>query len=324
MKKSDSMGIFVIIMALMLAGCGNKTDSLQPETGASTPVAVETPDNQENTRVENEVAENRIATIGGPYGEISVNLSEKWTYEEAPVDSNKLMYGLYGLILKPEGVSDGQIELLCIDSFGVCGTGLSEEEITLAGHTVHVGTYDDNEHWDFITFRNDKPQIVAQHTDCSSWTDEMWDEALSILDTVKFDETKTEGGIGQYIPESENDTIAVMMEVNNVTPSGLTVHFRQYDKRDTEELTYGQAYTLQVLNGDKWENVPMIIDNGAFTDEGYILPALGEASMETNWEWLYGKLSPGTYRITKSIVDDRSVGNNPLYFLTSQFIIAGN
>lgn len=324
MKKSDSMVIFVIIMALMLAGCGNKTDSLQPETGASTPVVVETPDNQENASVENEVAENRIATIGGPYGEISVNLSEKWTYEEAPVDSNKLMCGLYGLILKPEGVSDGQIELLYIDSFGVCGTGLSEEEITLAGHTVHVGTYDDNEHWDFITFRNDKPQIVAQHTDCSSWTDEMWDEALSILDTVKFDETKTEGGIGQYIPESENDTIAVMMEVNNVTPSGLTVHFRQYDKRDTEELTYGQAYTLQVLNGDKWENVPVIIDNGAFTDEGYILPALGEASMETNWEWLYGKLSPGTYRITKSIVDDRSVGNNPLYFLTSQFIIAEN
>lgn len=109
MKKSDSMGIFVIIMALMLAGCGNKTDSLQPETGASTPVVVETPDNQKNTSVENEVAENRIATIGGPYGEISVNLSEKWTYEEAPVDSNKLMCGLYGLILKPEGVSDGQI-----------------------------------------------------------------------------------------------------------------------------------------------------------------------------------------------------------------------
>ena len=324
MKNAIHWGFFVIITALMLAGCSNKTDSLQPETDASTPVDVEAPDDQENTSAENEASENRIASVGGPYGEISVSLSENWTFEEAPVDSNKLMYGLYGLILKPEDVGDGQIELLCIDSFGVCGTGLSEEEISLAGSTVHVGTYDDNEHWDFITFGNDKPQIVAQHTDCSSWTDEMWDEALSILDTVKFDETKTEGGIGQYIPESENDTIAVMMEVNNVTTSGLTVHFRQYDKRDTEELTYGQAYTLQVLNGDKWENVPMIIDNGGFTDEGYILPAQGEASMETNWEWLYGKLSTGTYRITKSIVDDRSVGNNPLYFLTAQFIIAGN
>ena len=32
--------------------------------------------------------------------------------------------------------------------------------------------------------------------------------------------------------ESQDDTIAVIMSVSNVTPTGLTVHFRQYDKRD--------------------------------------------------------------------------------------------
>ncbi len=122
----------------------------------------------------------------------------------------------------------------CSDSFGVCGTGLSQEDVTLAECTAHIGTFDDHEHWDFIAFGEGKPLIVAQHTDCSSWT-----------------------------------------------------------------------------------------DNAAFTDEGYVLPPEGEAEMKIDWEWLYGKLPPGTYRIKKSIVDVRSVGNNPLYFLTSQFIIAG-
>lgn len=316
-KKSMALSAF-IVFSLLMAGCGNQT--LPVAEGNNNPEAESTEVVSEPSKEEFEADS---VSVTGPYGEISVSLPGDWDSEEAPVDSDKMMYGLYGLILKPQSASGGQIELFCSDSFGVCGTGLSEEETILGGDTAHIGTFDDHEHWDFITFNNGSPQIVAQHTDCSSWTDKMWDEAMEILDTMKFDTSKIAGGIGQYIPESEEDAIAVMMSVTDVTPSGLTVHFRQYDKRDTEELTYGQSYTLQVQNGDSWENVPMIIDNGAFTDEGYILPNEGEAEMVTDWEWLYGKLSPGTYRITKTISDSRAVGNNPLYFLTAQFYIAG-
>ena len=87
-----------------------------------------------------------VASAGGPYGRITVTLPDGWIYEEAPVDSEKMIYGLYGIILKPENVSEGQMELFCTDSFGVCGTGLESKEITLAGNTVSVGTYDDHEH----------------------------------------------------------------------------------------------------------------------------------------------------------------------------------
>ena len=69
-----------------------------------------------------------------------------------------------------------------------------------------------------------------------------------------------------------------------------------------------------------------IIDDWAFTHEGFIIPDDGETVMDINWEWLYGKLSPGTYRITKSVIDSNE--NNPnvnihLYMLVSQFVIAG-
>lgn len=49
--------------------------------------------------------------------------------------------------------------------------------------------------------------------------------------------------------------------------------------------------------------------------------------MVTDWEWLYGTLTPGTYRITKILIDsDRNDPdvNIPAYPLTAQFIIADN
>ena len=115
-----------------------------------------------------------------------------------------LANGLYGLAIWPRNASDGQIQLFYTDTFGVCGTGLATEERKLAGDVVGVGTYDNHDHWDFITFGSGKANLVAMHTDCSSWTDGDWNEAMDILDTMKFDETVREGGVGQYVPESEN------------------------------------------------------------------------------------------------------------------------
>lgn len=143
----------------------------------------ETPDNTDESRV----------SVIGPYGEISIVVPDNWVAEPAPVDSDELMYGLYGLILHPIDVDNGQIELFCSNDFGVCGTGLSTEETILASVTAHVGTYDDHKHWDYIIFGDTKPQIIAQHTDCDSWSDEMWDEAELILDTMDFDQNKVEG-----------------------------------------------------------------------------------------------------------------------------------
>ena len=266
------------------------------------------------------------ATVGGPYGEISVNIPDSWSARARHVDEEEMMVGLYGLILEPKDASDGQIELFCTDTFGVCGTGLVQEEITLAGDKATVGTYDEHENWDYIAFGASDPnkskcRIVAQHTDCDSWTAEMWEEALLILDTMRFDPSKTEGGIGQYIPESENYDIAVSMEVLHVTPTGCIVRFRQYDSRDTGELIYGQGYTLEKKNGDVWEAVPMIIDDAVFTEEGYIIPPVGESEIETDWNWLYGTLTPGTYRIKKTVIDHRDSGNKNYEFY-AQFLIA--
>ena len=99
----------------------------------------------------------------------------------------------------------------------------------------------------------------------------------------------------------KNDTIAVIMEVSDVTPTGLTVHFRQYEKRDIGELIYGDGYWIERLEEDKWVELPVIPENPLFNGIGYLIPSEGEAQLAVDWEWLYGKLDSGTYRIVKGV-----------------------
>ncbi|WP_029233003.1 immunoglobulin-like domain-containing protein [Butyrivibrio sp. VCB2006] len=330
--------VMVMLMTIAAVGCGNnKVADRTASSTVSEPEAVETSTlgvpavkdgvyGEWSSFATGSAYEKQIVSVGGPYGEMSVVVPEGWTAEISAVDDGKLTYGLYGLILKSKSADAGQIELFCSDSFGVCGTGLSQKEITLAGYTAHAGTYDDHEHWDFITFGDERPQIVAQSIDCDSWISHMWEEADTILDTLKFDTSKTEGGIGQYISDSEVEALGLMMSVSNVTALGLTVHFRQYEDKNTGELIYGEDYTLEKLESEKWEAVPMVIDNGVFTDIGYNIPKNGEAEIETNWEWLYGNLEPGTYKITKTVLDSgaSSEGDNlNRYTMSAQFLIAG-
>ena len=35
---------------------------------------------------------------------------------------------------------------------------------------------------------------------------------------------------------------------------------------------------------------------------GYFIPSEGEAQLAVDWEWLYGKLDSGTYRVTKEVI----------------------
>jgi hypothetical protein len=156
-------------------------------------------------------------------------------------------------------------------------------------------------------------------------------EKISDMDEQEPDEnfqvveSENENEVSEDIPESKDDTIAVMMSVSNVTSTGLTVHFRQYDKRENlEQLVYTDNYNLETLNGDTWEYVPMIIELRGNEEDGFInMPAEGESELEINWKRMYGELAPGTYRITMIMWEDEENPSAcaPVYRLKSQFII---
>ena len=195
----------------------------------------------------------------------------------------------------------------------------------LSGTEVLIGTFDSHAHWDYILFPHGRTQIVAQHTDCSAWTPQLWDEAYAILDTVVFDEALTEGGVGQYIPESENESFGVFLDVRNVTPTGLTAVIRRYERIEGLELTCEERYTLERLEGDsRWAEVPQIAENPIYSDAVYFISNEEETEIGIDWEWLYGKLGPGTYRIRWSVYAYRDGQGNEEIPLKAQFLLAGS
>lgn len=306
----------LLIIAMIMTGCGKAAvNNTSPETAADAPE--ETIDLTEP--VSEEVSSN-IAEVGGPYGKISVEVPSGWTHEAVPVDEDKLRFGLYGLIIKPEDSEKGQIELICSNNFGVCGTGLNQAETTLSGYDAVIGMYDGSVHWDYITFGKDRVQMVAQSIECEDWTEEQWDESLLILDTAKFDRDITEGGVGIYVPESEDFDIAVTMEASHVSPKGLTLTFYNYTDRDKGELLYGESFSLIKQGVSDWSEVPAISEP-VFTDLAYIIPTEGKIDADIDWEWLYGTLTPGTYRIIKT-VNALKDGESTSYELQAEFVLA--
>jgi len=43
--------------------------------------------------------------------------------------------------------------------------------------------------------------------------------------------------------------------------------------------------------------------------EAWIIPMNDSVEWNVDWEWLYGQLSPGTYRIVKEIMNFRGTGD---------------
>ena len=319
--------ILTLLMSLTIS-CSKKPE----QESADSQVSVAEPESEEPQEEPQESSQEEpqetkdqqdLTSVTGPYGTISLVLEEGWSAEICETDEDKLLYGLYGIILKPEQRAKGQIEVFYSDSFGVCGTGLKQEKRTIAGVQAWIGTYDEHLDWDFIIFNGDLEGIVAQSIQCENWSQDDMDACLRILDTMTFDPDIAKGGAYQYVPESENADVGVIMELKQISSTGATVRFMRYDEEKTEEMDYGQAFMLLRQEGGEWVDVePVITEDYGFTEEAYPIPEMGEAEMETNWEWLYGALPPGTYRLRKT-VSYGHIGSYKQYPLEAQFIIAG-
>lgn len=326
MRRTVKMMICLVV--LVSCGCGRNTNEEPANTAASDVSASEVqtepaPVNTVSPAIEEE---SETVYVDGPYGRLSMEIPSGWSCEAVPVDSGVFNDRTYGLILRPDHAGAENIRIVCMDFFGVCGTGLASTQMTLAGRNVNVGTYDSHPYWDYIVFNQEQPNVAAMQNGNGNWTEAQQNEAMNILDTLRFDQDITTGGIGRHIPEAEDDEIAVIMELSNVTPTGLKVHLRRYDPGNSKDLECGEGYSLQAASGDTWEDVPVISEAYVSGEEVYPIPADGETAFEINWEGLYGTLSPGTYRITEVITENPpkhlSVCSR-VYPLTGEFIIAG-
>lgn len=189
--------------------------------------------------------------------------------------------------------------------------------------TSNIGTYDNHNYWDFITFRDDYTGVVALTYAVENWWENYSEQVLEILNTLTFDTSVKEGGAYIYSAESEADKIGLYFTLKKISPAGATLVFHQYDEEaPTGELNYGDAFALEVLKNNRWEEIPVVVDgNYGFHDVAYNIPNKDTVTQELDWTWLYGTLVPGNYRIKKEIMDYRKSGDFNNYTLYAQFIL---
>ena len=259
----------------------------------------------------------------GPYGEISIMLPDGWKYKALPMDSEELINGDYGIHFYPEDAAEGFVELAYIDFFGVCGTGLAQEDAEIAGSPAIIGTYDGHPYWNFVSFREGNDGVVALTYQVEAWWDAYGDAATEILDTLIFDRNEKEGGAYVFKKESENQEIGLYLSLKNVSAAGATLIFNQFDAdAPTGELQDGDDFILERYIGENWEEVPVIVEGDyGFHDIAYNIPKEETTERALSWEWLYGQLAPGEYRIGKSVLDFRKTADYDKYTIYAYFIL---
>lgn len=100
------------------------------------------------------------------------------------------------------------------------------------------------------------------------------------------------------------------LSVKHIAPTGATLVISQSGGNPSGELRYGTEYKIQSLHGDTWEDVPYATeDNIAWTSEAYLVEPNTASEVALSWEWLYGSLPAGRYRLVKEFMDFRGTGD---------------
>lgn len=318
-RKNSKKMIYLLSAALLLAGCSGQNSKTPEPPAEKEPGEIQAETGVGETQVPTEDVLAGIKVFApGPYGELSLILPGDWVYQPYASGSENSNSGSYGMWIRPADQETGYIDLCYMRSFGVCGTGLKQEDMTLAGDNASVGTYDDHAAWDFIVFQGVNEGICAQSVMADTWPSYVQEKALSVLDTLQLDREKTRGAVSYFKNDSEIPEIGLIAEGHDVTSSGMTVRFSVWDPEAAKgDLEFSEAFSLQKLEGSEWTALPVTVEGDwAFTEEAHIISKAPEGpgtEWQINWEWLYGKLGPGDYRICKTVMDYRGPGDYTEY-----------
>lgn len=114
---------------------------------------------------------------------------------------------------------------------------------------------------------------------------------------------------------NEIDGVSMEIKEGTLTRSGVVIIITDTSDRDN---IYGEEYRLDRFIDGEWKMVDTIIDNYAFNSIGYKVTDNNKLEMKVNWEWLYGKLVNGKYRVVK---DTSESGEGTRHYLTVEFDI---
>ena len=179
----------------------------------------------------------------------------------------------------------------------------SDIEYDVVAHTlpngVTVKRYDEpGGEWDHFEFSTTQGKLYAFRQSTLTWTEEQIETALDILSTL----TASVDGADIL---SEPNHLGIHLSVENPTPSGLTLVVNQ-DGTPWNSIYTGSNYNVARWYEEQgeWAFLPQR-EGTAWTMVAYSVPLNETTRTGISWEWAYGKLEPGSYRIYKSYTGER-------------------
>lgn len=133
-------------------------------------------------------------------------------------------------------------------------------------------------------------------------------EVFEPLLSAKADAGKGNGTIA-FDTIVSGDKWGLTLTADDITPKGLTIKFEQFGGAPTGELQTGDWYTLETTVDDEWQPVEPLRSDYAWHTVAYGLRERDITEFQVDWEWLYGELPPGFYRLSKKVHDFRGTGD---------------
>lgn len=99
--------------------------------------------------------------------------------------------------------------------------------------------------------------------------------------------------------QSEKEKLAnITTEISDISSTGATVIITDTNE---EPYTYGEWYKIEIEENGKWIELKTKIKDYGFDSIGFLIDENNEVKFMIEWEWLYGELETGNYRIVKRV-----------------------
>ena len=115
----------------------------------------------------------------------------------------------------------------------------------------------------------------------------------------------------------------VTLTMDHITPTSATLICTQEGGNPTGELQTGSWYMIESWTQENgWMEVDRMFQGDlAWTMEAWAIPQNKKSEWNVNWEFLYGELPPGKYRIAKEVMDFRKTGDFDTSIYFADFMI---
>ena len=137
------------------------------------------------------------------------------------------------------------------------------------------------------------------------YIDGIWERFVLLEGAIPYDmdtdieETTELAGDGIQ----EKETAVLVLEEGTLTADGASFSILN---GTPEEMFSGEAYRIEWLNHDSWEECALQQEL-VFPEIGWDIPAGGEWKFQVDWSAFYGTLQKGTYRLLKEVSTNEGV-----------------